>query len=521
MEIERKQYTRRIRNLVFIFVITAILVSVSTYAWFIGMRTVNIEEFDVEVAGTESLWLSIDGVNFGPTVTINKSNYATAYTGNTNTWGGDEGLIPVSSIGVINQTSARLELYEKASLTPSPGGFRLIASKVENDDSSEQDGYIAFDLFIRNFTGNKYYENYDEAIEEAIYLTVDSAVKVSDTDGVEGTGIENSVRVAFAQIGRVSGDSKLGETIAGGDIIVEEGTKYLREMACKDVLVDGDGEIVTEPESGQTYTKVATGICNHNRPAIIWEPNDVNHVNGAISYYNTACRSRKNGIITETNVPVGEDVTDTESYTTSDCGKIIDGLAYPTYAINSVIDADDNVDIYDGAVYNGYTHTTKLSVVDTFTDSEKLREGMDRPIFMKLAPNSITKVRVYVWIEGQDIDNYDFAQIGKAITVKFGFTKQRFTEDDALYTGPNTNQGEGPSGEDKNPPVITIAGYESGSRVINVAFGGSFTAPAATAVDNVDGTIAGNDIEVINKVNTSVPGTYTVIYRVSDSAGNL
>ena len=32
MEIERKQYTRRIRNLVFIFVITAILVSVSTYA---------------------------------------------------------------------------------------------------------------------------------------------------------------------------------------------------------------------------------------------------------------------------------------------------------------------------------------------------------------------------------------------------------------------------------------------------------------------------------------------------------
>ena len=256
MEIERKQYTRRIRNLVFIFVITAILVSVSTYAWFIGMRTVNIEEFDVEVAGTESLWLSIDGVNFGPTVTINKSNYATAYTGNTNTWGGDEGLIPVSSIGVINQTSARLELYEKASLTPSPGGFRLIASKVENDDSSEQDGYIAFDLFIRNFTGNKYYENYDEAIEEAIYLTVDSAVKVSDTDGVEGTGIENSVRVAFAQIGRVSGDSKLGETIAGDDITVEEGTKYLREMACKDVLVDGDGNCY-RTRSGQTYTKVA------------------------------------------------------------------------------------------------------------------------------------------------------------------------------------------------------------------------------------------------------------------------
>ena len=49
---------------------------------------------------------------------------------------------------------------------------------------------------------------------------------------------------------------------------------------------------------------------------------------------------------------------------------------------------------------------------------------------MTLAPNSITKVRVYVYIEGQDIDNYDFAQLGKSIQVNFGFTKERYTTDD-------------------------------------------------------------------------------------------
>ena len=32
---------------------------------------------------------------------------------------------------------------------------------------------------------------------------------------------------------------------------------------------------------------------------------------------------------------------------------------------------------------------------------------MDRPAFMTLAPNSITKIRVYVYLEGQDVDNYD------------------------------------------------------------------------------------------------------------------
>ena len=65
-------------------------------------------------------------------------------------------------------------------------------------------------------------------------------------------------------------------------------------------------------------------------------------------------------------------------------------------------------------------------------------EGTQRPTFMTLAPNSITKVRVYVWIEGQDIDNYDFAQLGKEISINFGFTKERYTEDDVNYDGPPT-----------------------------------------------------------------------------------
>ena len=55
------------------------------------------------------------------------------------------------------------------------------------------------------------------------------------------------------------------------------------------------------------------------------------------------------------------------------------------------------------------------------------------PTFMTLAPNSITKVRVYVWIEGQDIDNYDFAQLGQAISVNFGFTKEKLTGTDVNY----------------------------------------------------------------------------------------
>jgi len=80
-----------------------------------------------------------------------------------------------------------------------------------------------------------------------------------------------------------------------------------------------------------------------------------------------------------------------------------------------------------------------LEAYDYFTDSEKALNGMERPELITLAPNSITKVRIYVWIEGQDIDNYDFASIGKQISVNFGFTKERFTEDDINYQGQNLN----------------------------------------------------------------------------------
>ena len=72
-------------------------------------------------------------------------------------------------------------------------------------------------------------------------------------------------------------------------------------------------------------------------------------------------------------------------------------------------------------------------------------EGTARPTFMTLAPNSITKLRIYIYIEGQDVDNYDFAQIGKKIAVNFGFTKERFDDPseeakyDVNYTGPSLN----------------------------------------------------------------------------------
>ncbi len=398
---------RKIRNLLLVCVMMAVVFTTATYAWFIGMQTVKVNSFEVEIAAVDSLMLSMDGNNWETTLDVVNT---AAYANNANEFLKDdkEGLKPISTIGEFDDTSSRLKLYEKGSLTATDGGYRLMASQVDNYTNKvtdgteylEGDGYVAFDLFIMNLTGDEYYSENNTANEEAIYLTYDSKVTAGST-GNASAGIENSVRVGFAQIARVEA-TKYGNTEKSEEIAVVTG------MTCKDTNTD------------------VTGIC---RDAQIWEPNENTHTADAVTWYNKTCEAR-----------VAADDNKGFKYDTSkSCAALTDYIK--TNAVAGEILADNYVDVYDGS-YNTYTGTAKtlLTQVDTFTDSEKLQTGASRLPFMTLAPNSITKVRVYIWIEGQDIDNYDFASLGNSIKVNFGFTKERFTSGEI---GSGINPGSG------------------------------------------------------------------------------
>ena len=425
-----EKHSKKIRKLAAICFLIAIFLSVSTYAWFIGMKTVKVSEFDINIATTEGLFLSMDGSDWTYNLDVNE---ATQYANNTNQIDGVE-LIPLSSVGDMDSTTSRMKLFEKSSLTAVPGGYRLLSAQVNNYTDTQEttgeyiegDGYVAFDLFVKNLSGEEYYIENDPENEEAIYLNTDSSVTVATDGGVENTGIENSIRVAFTQLGRIENTE------------APEAVSTITAMTCAD---DQEG----------TYP--VTGIC---RNAQIWEPNDTDHVGNAINWYNTSCLARTAG-----------DVDNDASYTASDdgnttCNAIADGTAYPTYAISRRIDVADQVNIYDGTAFNTYeANTTDYATYDAaetktnyklvdypyFTDTMKDIAGADRPQFMTLAPNSITKLRVYIYLEGQDIDNYDFASLGAKVSVNFGFTKERYTEDDIDYEGPSTDITPSPEEE--------------------------------------------------------------------------
>jgi len=69
--------------------------------------------------------------------------------------------------------------------------------------------------------------------------------------------------------------------------------------------------------------------------------------------------------------------------------------------------------------------------------------------------------------------------------------------------------------QDTVAPTILL----TGSNTIEILEGDDFTEPGASAQDNIDGDIS-NQIQIENPLDTSVAGTYTITYNVTDQAGN-
>jgi hypothetical protein len=82
-------------------------------------------------------------------------------------------------------------------------------------------------------------------------------------------------------------------------------------------------------------------------------------------------------------------------------------------------------------------------------------------------------------------------------------------------SSPN-NPGNG-SVTDTEKPHITL----QGDKTILLNIGDPFTDPGATALDNIDGDISSSISKEPSSIDTSIAGTYEIIYTVTDKAGNV
>ena len=218
--------------------------------------------------------------------------------------------------------------------------------------------------------GNTKYISFDLYLKNSSSQTVDNLqlstgtnVAINTTDGgKEGTGLENSIRAAIVMYGATA-----PMTAAGADI---------RALAAG-----------TDPE------------------VAIWEPNYNAHINEVVT--------------NDRRITAANSTFNTLGLTAAASGTVYqvdtpDGKYYAEDTEHTLTLGDDNANL--GAPTTMQTTGSVTAITNVMTVDET-------PAQITMTGNSIMKLRVYIWLEGQDPDCNDTASTGKAIDVAINLTK--------------------------------------------------------------------------------------------------
>ena len=106
MKKEKEEKVREEKNfnlLIFVTFLSGVLLMVSTYAWFYASLNVRVNFFNIKVTDEKGLFISLDGINFGSTIEIDKdyliNGLSDVYPNNSSQWA-RFGMYPVSTIGI-------------------------------------------------------------------------------------------------------------------------------------------------------------------------------------------------------------------------------------------------------------------------------------------------------------------------------------------------------------------------------------------------------------------------------------
>lgn len=125
--------------------------------------------------------------------------------------------------------------------------------------------------------------------------------------------------------------------------------------------------------------------CNNACRSIIFEPNSANHTDLSIE------RAKKYGV------------------------ELVDGVRFPTY---SYIRAGGPIYVANSVSGSPNLNEEYFRLQETFTEHD-----FNEPLFQ--IPDGITKVRVYLWIEGQDIDSLETNSTGTEVEISLDFIKDQ------------------------------------------------------------------------------------------------
>ena len=143
------------------------------------------------------------------------------------------------------------------------------------------------------------------------------------------------------------------------------------------VVKVGSADLEATPEELQAIT------CNNDCKSIIYEPNSKNHTELSIE------RAKKFDV------------------------DLVDGIEFPTYAYKK---AGGPIYLYNSVSGSPNIDEEYFELQETITEDD-----FNEPLFT--IPNAVTKVRIYIWIEGQDIDSLETHSDGTEVDINLSFIK--------------------------------------------------------------------------------------------------
>ena len=416
-ENKQKNSRRRLNSLILLVAFTAIMLIVSTYAWFSTQKNVSLSGLEGTVKVAEGLQISLDatkwvnGIDFKdfteqafidayvPGATLEhpyqypdpeKSDGTKIAATNVLP---DE-LLPVSTTGagadISEGNSKTMAMYNGENIN----GNQLVAiTKMAEEKAS---GYYAIDLFLQN--SSKSTVAFDPLqLQAGSVLTVKSTTK-------QTTGLQNTARVALVQYAN-SNDEKV-----------------------KVDLTPSTENII----AGTTNTDITS--------VAIWEPNANAHVQYIVDSNNNVTWKKAD---VSTGTPLeNDDIFSAVTWASDAEKKIKFGLTsqVPTYALTAACLTNKeltgaDIDASKGSIQDIYNWGTSASTslakqytLQTTTagiDADKaFVSAADGSSPFQIPGGQYVRMRMYIWLEGQDVDCTNYASLGGGIKIDFGFSKK-------------------------------------------------------------------------------------------------
>ena len=397
---------KRLNALILLVAFTAILLIVATYAWFSTQRNVTLGGLTGVVNVAEGLQISLDAKNWSNEIDLSDDaveNYLdegctleNPYTGRTNII--PEELLPASTTATgdalnfeddDSTTWADIAMYRGEN---SSGNKLDTIIRINDADAGTvpDQGYYAIDFFLQNSSASTVTMDY-------LQLQPNSDVQLEGTK--YATGLQNTLRVAFAKFNEDT--AKASQTVVQNTPTTAQILEALNwaNSAIEDVA--------------------------------IWEPNASGAAQGSPAVNQYAAHV---DYIVQNNNKLTLSATDRGEFTLASGTSVFAAAeAVPTYALTETSVGKDIADLYNwdtGAAANGlvrqYTLQTTTEGVGTGVDNldpVQLVSSSDGETEFTLAPGKYIKMRMYVWLEGQDVDCINYASLGGNITLDVGLSK--------------------------------------------------------------------------------------------------